>query len=51
MVDSMKKLDMTSMDLVEKNIEKIEELFPGCVAESSSGKVGIDLRSTLAISS
>jgi adenine-specific DNA-methyltransferase len=31
------KLDMTSPDLVNQNIEKIAVLFPNCVTESSNG--------------
>lgn len=32
------KLDMRSPDLVQQNIEKLAELFPNCVTESSTGK-------------
>jgi adenine-specific DNA-methyltransferase len=32
------KLDMQSPDFVEKNIEKLAQLFPNCVTESATGK-------------
>ena len=32
------KLDMQSPDLVNQNIEKLAELFPNCVTESTNGK-------------
>jgi adenine-specific DNA-methyltransferase len=32
------KLDMQSPDLVNKNLEKIAELFPNCVTEGADGK-------------
>lgn len=33
------KLDMTSPDLVNQNIEKLAQLFPNCITESDNGKV------------
>lgn len=36
----MNKLKMSSMDIVSKNIEKIEELFPNCISE---GKINFDM--------
>jgi adenine-specific DNA-methyltransferase len=35
----MDKLDMQSPDLVNRNFEKLAELFPNCVTESAEGKV------------
>ncbi|GAA4808739.1 hypothetical protein GCM10023231_42510 [Olivibacter ginsenosidimutans] len=35
---SVDKLDMQSPDLVNRNIEKLAELFPNCVTESDTGK-------------
>lgn len=35
------KLDLTSLDIVSENIEKIAALFPNCVTETANGK-GID---------
>ena len=35
---SIDKLDMKSPDLVNKNFEKLAELFPNCVTESAGGK-------------
>ena len=35
---NMKKLDLKSRDIVEKNIEKIGNLFPNVVVESEKGK-------------
>ena len=32
------KLDMTSPDLVNQNLEKLATLFPNCVTESTNGK-------------
>ena len=34
----MNKLDMGSKDIVNENIEKISELFPGVIVESENGK-------------
>lgn len=34
----MNKLDMQSTNIVDKNIEKISELFPNVIVESSNGK-------------
>lgn len=34
----MNKLDMQSIDIVDKNIEKISELFPNVIVESANGK-------------
>lgn len=36
----MNKLKMSSMDIVSKNIEKIEELFPNCISER---KINFDM--------
>ena len=36
----MNKLKMSSMDIVSKNIEKIEELFPNCISE---GKIDFNM--------
>lgn len=35
---SIQKLDLTSPDLVNENFEKLAELFPNCVTESTEGK-------------
>ena len=35
---STDKLNLTSPDLVNQNIEKLAALFPNCVTESASGK-------------
>jgi adenine-specific DNA-methyltransferase len=35
---SVEKLDLTSPDLVNQNIEKLATLFPNCVTESANGK-------------
>lgn len=35
---SIEKLDLTSPDLVNENIEKLTALFPNCVTESAEGK-------------
>jgi len=32
------KLDLTSPDLVSKNIEQIAALFPNCITETAEGK-------------
>lgn len=36
----MNKLKMSSMDIVSKNVEKIEKLFPNCISE---GKIDFDM--------
>jgi len=36
---SIEKLDLTSPDLVNQNIEKLAALFPNCVTEGADGKV------------
>lgn len=36
----MNKLKMSSMDIVSKNVEKIEELFPNCISE---GKIDFEM--------
>jgi adenine-specific DNA-methyltransferase len=38
MSNTNEKLDMQSPDLVNKNLEKLAELFPNCVTESTTGK-------------
>ena len=35
---SVEKLDLTSPDLVNQNIEKLAALFPNCVTEGADGK-------------
>lgn len=42
----MKKLDMQTFDNIQKNIEKIQDLFPGCVTETQDHVTG---KLTLAI--
>ena len=38
------KLDLTTPDLVNQNIEKIAALFPNCVTETAEGKaINFDL--------
>jgi len=41
---NMEKLDLKSIDFVNQNIEKLADLFPNCVTETSEGiKIDFDL--------
>lgn len=35
---SIEKLDFTSPDLINQNLEKLVTLFPNCVTENGNGK-------------
>lgn len=39
MNNKIDKLDMQSMNMIKKNLEKIAELFPNCITESELGRV------------
>jgi len=34
----MEKLDLTTPNFTDENIQKLSELFPNCVTEDSNGK-------------